>query len=631
MPDRDDNGNSVQMSGEKIERKPWKIGCLTYFVVIVIVLIVLVWFNFLRSGSPLRISKETTYITEPLTPDGRFVDYFAALEQRVYPPEMRTDDNGFRVVFRALGDFTGETRDPALLRQRYEKLGLDFIRDKPTLTYVEPDKFFRNRYISHPEDFADIVPTEAEPAFDPANYWLSLAKSPDLHKNAIAQQWLAENGAALDLVSEQAKKPVFVTPYVTTGESMVLLCLLLPDAQNMRAFARGLDARACIRVGEGDFDGAIDDILACYRLGRHEEQQATLIECLVGLSMDGIGHDIPFDTNPEVRANAEQLKRLRDELAALTPRKGFVHKLETERFTFLDILTSIARNQSFSGFTSGSGGAVDKTISIVGLDWNLIFKKANKVFDEMTAGTYSYPPPSMNPTRLLTLGARSELVADIFIEWFLPAVEAANEAYRRTDCSMNLKRIVLAMHLYERDHGTLPPAFSVDAEGKPLHGWRTLLLPYFGEETLDELYAQIRLDEPWDSEHNSQFHETNLDVYRCPSYASLKDGETSYAVVTGDGLLFTEDGQGQTLAGHGVNMLMVVERNDAACWMRPAAEVPQTLAETGRIGKGPGSVGSRHTGGANFGMRNGAVPFLSETINAEVFRNLIRGTAKERP
>jgi len=72
----------------------------------------------------LVISEETTRITGPLTADGR-VDFFRALEQRVSPPELATDENGFRVFVRLFGDvgYEGEPEEREFYRlQLYEKL-----------------------------------------------------------------------------------------------------------------------------------------------------------------------------------------------------------------------------------------------------------------------------------------------------------------------------------------------------------------------------------------------------------------------------------------------------------------------------------------------------------------------------
>ena len=624
-----------KMTPEENVKPTWKIGCWTYFCVIAFALIVLVWFNIFRSGPPLRMTKETTYITEPLTPDGRYVDYFAALEQRTYPPEMQTDENGFRVVFRAIGPL--EYTTPELMPQRYEKLGLDFIRDKPTMTFVEPQGLLDKRLQSNPEDF-DLVFADVDGDHEARRTFpLGLSyvlKHTDFHKLPIVQKWREANDDALNLVAEQVKKPVFVTPYLSDADSFVMLSVLLPDAQAMRAFARGFEARVAIRISEGDIDGTMDDILACYRLGRHMEKKSFLVEGLVGIAIEGIADAVPYDLNPEIKANTEQLKRLQEGIAALPPRKGFLHKMECERFMGLDCMTSVMKDPlPFHEIASGSAvgfSGVEYLLLFAGLDWNSIFKNVNKVYDEMNAGTYTYTKPSMNPARLLTLKHRSEAVTDIFIALLVPAVDAANEAYRRIECTMNMKRIVLAMHLYEREHGTLPPAFSVDDEGKPMHSWRTLLLPYLGDDSLAELYAQIKLDEPWDSEHNRQFHTRNLDIYRCPG-ADKNDGEASYAVIVGDELLFSEDGKGKPLTGFARNMIMLTERKEGVCWMRPDAEIFQNDAETGLVNKGVATIGSNHTGGANIGMRDGSVNFISETTNETVFTEQIRGSEKRMP
>jgi hypothetical protein len=121
-------------------------GCAKYGAVPLVLLTAFVYWNFLRTPR-LRISKETTYITQPLTADGTRVDYFAALEQELYPPEMKTDDNGYRLIVRALGasaDSSGEADEgmdtQARTAQVYEKLGLD-PAVKPTMTFMEPYQF----------------------------------------------------------------------------------------------------------------------------------------------------------------------------------------------------------------------------------------------------------------------------------------------------------------------------------------------------------------------------------------------------------------------------------------------------------------------------------------------------------
>ena len=85
----------------KRRKSLWRM-LLIYGSVLLVMAGVMVWASLFRSV-PLKISKQTTYITEPLTEDGKRVDYFKAIEQEYYKPEMTTDENGYRLIVRAIG------------------------------------------------------------------------------------------------------------------------------------------------------------------------------------------------------------------------------------------------------------------------------------------------------------------------------------------------------------------------------------------------------------------------------------------------------------------------------------------------------------------------------------------------
>ena len=152
-----------------------RFGCLGRLrqvraVLLLVLLAVFVYWNFLRTPR-LKISKETTYITEPLTSDGTRVDYFAALEQELYPPEMKTDDNGYRLIVRALGDVPenlqeNETRGDAEARaaQVYEKLGLDPAIE-PTMTYIETHDISAGILCSRKASIEETEPMNWMPRF----------------------------------------------------------------------------------------------------------------------------------------------------------------------------------------------------------------------------------------------------------------------------------------------------------------------------------------------------------------------------------------------------------------------------------------------------------------------------------
>ena len=126
-------------------------------------------------------------------------------------------------------------------------------------------------------------------------------------------------------------------------------------------------------------------------------------------------------------------------------------------------------------------------------------------------------------------------------------------------CSLDrMRRIRKAMQEYEKEHGEPVPLYSRDERGVPLHSWRVLLLPYLAEMNTDASrvpYDQIRLDEPWNSEWNSQFRNRVPEVYR---------GGRPSGAATGFSLLIPEDSDHSS---------WLIERNDFVEWMNPMGDV----------------------------------------------------------
>ncbi len=221
----------------------------------------------------------------------------------------------------------------------------------------------------------------------------------------------------------------------------------------------------------------------------------------------------------------------------------------------------------------------------------------------------------------------------IAVGLLLPAVQAARSASRRMQCTDNLKQIMLAVHNFHDTNVSLPPAYTVDADGKPMHSWRVYLLPFLGEA---KLYSQIRLNEPWDGEWNSQFHSQTPAVYRCPNDEDLPEGTTRYAFVVGKKTPFdkptTVDETGSFLKSKRPNFasitdglsntICVVERKKAVCWMNPNEEFDVESLENGFDDSKDDCLQSSHARGAHVGMFDGAVLFVPDSISGETLKAL---------
>lgn len=620
----------VPAPGTSKRKNPWRrqLGCVCATVALLAALLsVTAYLCFFRSV-PLEISTETTYVTGPLKSDGKQVDYLAAWEQETYPENMATEENGYQLIVRHLG--TSPDATPAHSVQISHKLGLAAGEFQPDMTFEEPGGFLQVYVSSGDFDGTLIERSVGEKASrrDPLAVLNDRLSRPwTLDDLPMMEAWLAENGPAMDLIGHAVRKRTFHIPLATDNIPGELIAILLPQMQQTRSFARMLIARANYRTGTGDVDGAIDDIVACKRLGRHVGHGGPLVQVLVGIAIEAIADSIGIASSPDHPPTKQQLQRLIDELNDLPPKPDFGKALLFERYATLDVLQTMARDGKGVLPTTVPG---EFGLGRLGLDWNVIARRVNENYDSIpTARDWPGPSPTLRPA--ISLHGRSEMAADAFSMNFLPATGAAFEASRRVTCVDRMRRIALAMLLYERDRGTLPPACTVDAGGKPLHSWRVLLLPYLGQS---ELYDKIRLDEPWDSKHNRQFHENAVPFYQCPSEA-LGRHETTYSVVVGPDTPF-QAGEGKKLAEFGrnsANMILVVERKQIASWMDPTRDLPQATAEegfTGREGGGLG-IGSQHPGGANFGHADGSIQFLPETIEPELFRQLLRGIADGIP
>ncbi len=257
-------------------------------------------------------------------------------------------------------------------------------------------------------------------------------------------------------------------------------------------------------------------------------------------------------------------------------------------------------------------------------------------------------------------------IIGVLVALLLPAVQAAREAARRSQCSNNLKQIGLAFHNYHDTHQVFPPAF-INVGPNWHWGWGAFILPYVEQGPLHDALAPGDNSQGVTQEEgpNAQPElQTRLGVYRCPSDVNARatnihwtwNGEfglSNYVIneaavpwAPPPGNAFARAGTPasfSTISDGTSNTILIGERasrdhvaaqwhgrrgTTAMCGFR-ANYPPNTRCPTLSDCTGGACIryplSSEHPGGVQIVLFDGSVRFLSETIEALVFGNCDTG------
>lgn len=226
-----------------------------------------------------------------------------------------------------------------------------------------------------------------------------------------------------------------------------------------------------------------------------------------------------------------------------------------------------------------------------------------------------------------------------------PAVQTGG-ASPRLECLNNMRQVGLALHSYHAEHGSFPPAYVADDQGRPLYSWRVLLLPYLERGTI---YGDFHLNETWDSPHNRELIKGMPSCFRCPTDPRKDSYFVNFVAVTGSGTVF--DGSkacrlSDITDGADKTILLVESADSDIVWSEPRDLLLVTLnlrinADRNGFSSKHGSHGAGPTiwnlwlapspvpSGANAILCNGHGRFLPNTVPPEKLRALITINAGE--
>lgn len=275
-------------------------------------------------------------------------------------------------------------------------------------------------------------------------------------------------------------------------------------------------------------------------------------------------------------------------------------------------------------------------------------------------------------------------IIGILIALLLPAVQAAREAARRSQCINSLKQLALAMHNHESTYKKYPAGREgCDGACAPVNGPATsafvYILPFIEQNNLyDQYMAEAKTITPLNNIPGSiseSIVNTRPEAFVCPSGimpasvdVSGKNWATNcYALCAGhfgpsqgtgskakwenSGMFLYRDRMAPRDATDGLSNVIFLgevtdgEKADQLNRWPTSGRHNDSIRTTEnplntRYGSGVrhsgsnGGFASKHPGGANFAFADGSAHFLSETIDLTLYQNLSKrasGVTKAKP
>ena len=432
------------------------------------------------------ISKETTYLTEPLRADGA-VDYIAALNQRC-SKGVTPENNAAVLLWKAVGP---EEIDPEDRDKFYRMLGIPPLPEKGDY-FVEFGSYLAGQK-------KDANPPDAKPGAAEEDTWDFLharMKQPWSRKEfPVLAQWLAANEKPLALVVEASKRPRFYDP-LCAGETTPLIAVPMPVTMKSRRLVEALCIRAMLRLGEGRVEDAWLDLLACHRLARLIGQGPTAVHAQVALPFELWGCEGDLAVLEHADLAARRLAKMRRDLDRLPAMSKMVDKLDAaERFTYLDCVAVFSREglASIAVFAKLVESEALKT-SIESLsrhnadtpvDWDLVLREGNSWYERM-ADAWQRPTRDEQRKALSKVAedlakirkaaedvkssdaamhanprkALSERLSQVMLTVFLTSPERYVQAEDRWTMRLELDKLAFALAAYRVDQGTYPAALA---------------------------------------------------------------------------------------------------------------------------------------------------------------------------
>ncbi len=207
----------------------------------------------MKTKPPFTISKETTYLTEPLREDG-YVDYVAALN-KICQKGVTPENNAVVPLLEAVGPgiIDKENRE-----QFFRMLGIKPLPEKGD--YFIPFEDFLKQAIAAKGKEAETGESTDEEKQSEA-FYKAMENPWSEEQYPVVAAWLKANQKPLAKIREAAPRPKFYSPMISKGKGPQVINIQLYAVEPSRDCARLLMIRAMFDIKTGKLKDAKDNIV----------------------------------------------------------------------------------------------------------------------------------------------------------------------------------------------------------------------------------------------------------------------------------------------------------------------------------------------------------------------------------
>ncbi|MCD4728573.1 MAG: hypothetical protein K8R46_12980 [Pirellulales bacterium] len=435
-----------------------------------------------KSRPAITISKETTFITEPLDADG-YPDYVAAMNRHC--SRGVTPENNAAVLFwKAVGPAEIE---PERREKYFEMLGIAPLPEKgdyfrPSHKQVELHKSAKKNTDTEPKGYY------IDPLYEQLD---DVVRRPwSSEEFPVWAEWLKINERPMALLTEASKRPRRYDPCFLHKGGIVIDVPM--QSMQYRDVVRAFAARAMLRTHEGKAAEAWEDLLTCHRLARLVGQGPAMIESLVAITVNRMAEKGDRALIEHAKLPASRTAAMQRELDSLPPLLDFAEVLDVgERICFLSYvlpivrMTPAKRNErliELEGlYTKSRLKPILDIMGDTGIDWDMVLRTSNswydrlvdafrkplradrrkaideidkdiKVLEKMVADVKSQE--KIPPGDLRKVG--SERVGQVYAVFFIPALLCSNNIIDQSAMDSDLTRLAFTLARYHADRGSYP-------------------------------------------------------------------------------------------------------------------------------------------------------------------------------